>query len=537
MSDSKVDFLIIGSGFGGSISAMRLAQKGYSVQVLEMGKEWRNQDFPKSNWNIFRYLWAPVIRCFGIQKITWLKKVMVLHGAGVGGGSLVWANTLMRPKDEIFKSELWPKSIDWPKDLAPHFDRVKNILGGRPIPQMQEAEVALKKLCQEMNREESFHLTDVAVYFGEEGKTVDDPYFSGEGPSRTGCLSCGACMIGCPHGAKNTLDKNYLYFARKWGAEIFAETKADKIIPLADGSYQVETISSTAWFPKRQRKIFNAKNIIFAAGALGTVELLLKNKEIYKTLPHISDQLGQSVRTNGEALLGVTSFNKEINYSKGVAIGAAFHADEVTKIETVRYPSGSGLLRFLGVPLTPHHAYIPRSLLMIFKLITTLPRWIRLWLIRDWARSTLVLLVMQSIESKMKLRIKKRPWGDVLTGELGSDDQLLSYLPIAQEAGEKLGSLINGAPQNMINEVALSTPATAHILGGAILSDSSEKGVVDPQHQIHGHPGLYITDGSVIPSNLAVNPSLTISALTERFCTQFPLTSKAIMTQSDLLKL
>lgn len=513
------DFIVIGSGFGGAVCAARLSQKGYSVNILEMGKEWKNQDFPKTNWHVFKYLWAPFFRCFGIQKITFLKKLMVLSGVGVGGGSLVYANTLMQPQEEIFASKDWPAAIDWYRELSSHYATAKKMLGVVTNKTIYAGEEALKELGETMEISSTFHATEVGVYFGEPLKEVDDPYFEGEGPRRVGCHHCGACMIGCPSGAKNTLDKNYLHFAKKWGAKIFAQTKVTKIIPLAQGGYEVRVHDPTAIIRKKRRS-FKAKNVILSAGALGSVELLLKNKYHYKTLTKISDFLGQKVRTNGESLLGASSLASDKDYSQGIAIGAAIHPDKETKIENVRYPAGSDLLRFLALPLTPAGSRLTRPLKLILELIRQFPKFLRLYTIRDWAKHTVILLVMQSKDNHMSLGLS--PFFKKLTGRYSHANRVPSYIPVAQDAAKKLSTLMDrGVAQNIFSEVVFDAPATAHILGGAILGEGPQSGVVNSQHEVFGHPGLYVCDGSVIPANLAVNPSLTITALAERFCEQF----------------
>lgn len=515
------DFVIVGSGFGGSVSAMRLAQKGYRVAVLEAGKRYRGSEFPKSNWNVAKYLWAPRLRCFGIQNITLLKGVMVLHGSGVGGGSLVYANTLMQPDERVFADAAWRGAVDWKRALLPHYETARRMLGVAQNPGLFEGEEALRRVSARMGAEATFHPTEVGVFFGEPNRRVSDPYFAGAGPERVGCNFCGGCMVGCRFGAKNTLDQNYLFFAEKWGAKVFAETSVTRIRPRAEG-YEVETKVSTALFAK-SGPTFRAKRVIVAAGVLGTVELLLKNRDVYKTLPNISTRLGDFVRTNGESLLGATSFEAHRNLSRGIAIGAAFHPNSLTKIESVRYPSGSGVMRLLGVPITPNGSAFTRPLKMFARIVRRLPRIIRLWRVADWARSTVILLVMQSVDEHLRLRLGRSLLRRALFGLEGEPTErpVPSYLPVAQQAAEILGEEIHGEPQNVISEVMLRTPATAHILGGCCIGDSPANGVIDEHHQVYGYEGLYVCDGSVVPGNLAVNPSLTICALAERFAEHF----------------
>ncbi|MGE0614054.1 MAG: GMC oxidoreductase [Bacteriovoracia bacterium] len=521
----RIDFLIVGSGFGGSTAAMRLAQKGYRVVVLEMGKRFRANDFPKTNWHARKYFWLPALRWFGFQKISLLRGVMLLHGVGVGGGSLVYANTLLKPGREIFRDPAWPISPDfpdWEAELAPHFESARRMLGVVRNPLLSEGDELLRKLGQGLGVGASFEPADVGVFFGRGGKRepgveVDDPYFGGQGPRRTGCLACGGCMVGCRHGAKNSLDYNYLYFAEKWGAEVVPETRVTRITP-SSGEYEIEAESSTAPWWRPRRRVYRARRVVLAAGVLGTTSLLFRNRDLYRTLPGISPCLGESVRTNGESLLGATSFEAHRDFSKGLAIGASIQLDSHTKVEMVRYPSGSGALRLLTVPLTSGGGAIGRPLKMLGKVITRFPNLLRLLLVRDWARSTAILLVMQSIDQSLRLRFRRGK----LRGE-NSGRPIPSYFPVAQDAAQRIAREIGGEPQNAFSEVLLRTPATAHILGGCRMGLDSAHGVVSPRQEVYGHPGLYVCDGSVVPANLGVNPSLTISALAERFAAQFPL--------------
>ncbi len=498
---------------------MRLAQKGYRVAVVEAGKRWAGSDFPKSNWNAFKYLWAPKLRCFGIQNITLLKGVMVLHGSGVGGGSLVYANTLMRPLPSVFDDPAWSGAVRWEHELAAHFETARRMLGVTENHALMEGERTLQRVAARMGSADTFQATEVGVFFGKPNLTVPDPYFSGAGPDRTGCTLCGGCMVGCRFGAKNTLDKNYLYFAESWGARIFSELKVTRLIPVA-GGYEVETERTTALFGVAGPRL-RASRVIVAAGVLGTVELLLRNRDQYRTLPALSARLGDFVRTNGESLLGATSFDAHRELSRGIAIGAAFHPNSLTKIESVRYPSGSGAMRLLGVPLTPDGTAFTRPLKMLARMLARLPRFLRLWRVSDWARSTVILLVMQTVDQHLRLRLGRSLLGRQLQ-DTATDRPVPSYLPIAQQAAELLADELKGEAQNIISEVLLRTPATAHILGGCCIGRDAESGVIDEQHRVFGYPGLYVCDGSVVPGNLAVNPSLTISALAERFAAFFP---------------
>lgn len=523
------DYLIIGSGFGGSVSACRLTQKNYSVAVIEKGRDFsKNSNFPKSNWDVFKYLWAPVFRCFGIQSISVLKNLLVLHGVGVGGGSLVYANTLLRPSADIFKNLSWPSSVDWDSQLDQHYKTAQSMLGVIENPLMEEGEKVIEELSKELNCHDTFERTNIGVFFGEEpGVEVSDPFFCGQGPARVGCTGCGSCMIGCPEGSKNSLDKNYLYFAKKWGAKIFSETTVEKIIPADDG-YIVESYSSTSFFKKK--KVYKARNIILSAGVMGTVDLLYKNKLTYKTLPNISSMLGEVVRTNGESLLGVTKYEKSNQLSKGVAIGAQFKPDKDTKIEGVRYPKGSDFMKLLTIPLTSGGSRLVRPFLMFGTLAKRFIPFMKLIFQRDWASNTVILLVMQSIESKMSLRYGRTLFKGFRRGLIGDmgEAKMETSIPIAQKSAKIVADKIKGEPLNCSLEVGLGSVATAHILGGAVLSNDKQEGVVGIDHKVHGYEGLYVCDASVIPANLAVNPSLTISALSERFCSLIPSKGEVI---------
>lgn len=543
----EFDVLVIGSGFGGSVSAMRLAQKGYRVAVLEAGKRYRSFDFPRTNWNIRKYLWIPLLRCFGFQKITFLKGLMLLHGKGVGGGSLVYAATLMKPPSDMFRLPEWPDQVDWETELDPHYQVAEQMLGVARNPHLNETDLAIRCLGEKMGVGKSFHPTNVGIYFGDpdlaaspqKPAMVKDPYFSGDGPDRSACISCGGCMVGCRHEAKNTLDYNYLYFAEKWGTRIFSETEATRIVPVRHGDhepvFQVETRRPTTWFDKTG-PTFVAKKVILAAGVLGTVDLLLRNREVYRCLPDVSSCLGKNVRTNGESLLGATSFDRSRDFSRGVAIGAAIHPDAATKIEGVRYPSGSNFMRLLAVPLTPDGSLLTRPLRMLWQLVKRWRQWLRLLGIWDWARSTVILLVMQSVDQKIHFGLGRSFWTGFRRGLKGeaSEHPVPGYLPVAQTAAQHMADIIGGEPQNVISEVVFHMPASAHILGGCCLASEATKGVVDNRHEVFAYPGLYVCDGSVIPVNLAINPSLTITALAERFCSLWPVSQR--ISEEELAK-
>lgn len=534
MSDSPssecFDFVVIGSGFGGSVSALRLSEKGYRVLVLERGKRFGPNDFPKKNWNIFKYLWLPGLRCFGIMGITLFKDMLVLNGSGVGGGSLVYANTLIQPGRQFFEAGEWHGLADWQAELLPYYDVARRMLGVTTNPCLWPADHLLRDIATELGQQHTFKPTTVGVFFGEPGKTVADPYFDGAGPARAGCIHCGGCMVGCRHNAKNSLDKNYLYFAEKNGVTVRPESEVRDIRPLpqpqADGArYEIHYRSSTALLFKRPRTV-RARHVVVAAGVLGTNNLLLRCRDELKSLPKLSQRLGQMVRSNSEALMGVTAREGKQDFSQGVAITSHFWIDDVTSVEPVRYPRGSSLMRHLGVPLVDNSGnnwhrigrFIRDGLRRPYDQLKTrfLP---------DWARDSTILLVMQTVENRMHLRRGRSLFTGFRRGLVSERDKSLP-IPAVLEAGRKavnrFAQKINGIPQSTVNEVLLDIPSTAHILGGCGIGRDAQSGVIDINHQAFNYPGLYVVDGSVIPANLGVNPSLTITALAERAMSRIP---------------
>lgn len=520
---AAADYVIVGSGFGGSVSAYRLRQKGYSVIVLEKGKRFHSQDFPRTNWDLRRYLWAPFLRCFGIQNITLFRNVFILSGVGVGGGSLVYANTLVQPGEKVFRDPSWSQSGDWFSRLKDHYEVAKRMLGANPNRFLGPGDELLRKVGADLGCEHTFQTVEVGVFFGDSNQEVPDPYFQGEGPARQGCNYCGGCMVGCRFNAKNTLDKNYLYLAEKLGARVLPETEAVTIHPTSNG-YEVHTKSSTSFFSKRH-KVFRAKNVILAGGVLGSVKLLLENKIFHRTLPKISNQLGFTVRTNGESLVGATSFGKGPDQSRGLAITSAIRPDSETKIEVVRYSSGSDFMKLLAAPLTGQTKGLPRSLLLAAQIVIQFPRFLGNLLHRRWAQSSLILLVMQQIDSQIALGLRRRWWNffrPTFGAKPSKEKPVVTMIPVANEAARSLAKHMEGYPLMAFSEPLLNVPATAHILGGACIGSSPQNGVVDSQCQVFGYPGLYVIDGSIIPGNLGVNPSLTITALAEYAMSQIP---------------
>ncbi len=515
------DFIIIGSGFGGSVSALRLAEKGYKVAVLEKGKRWNTEDFPKTNWNIRKNLWLPVIGCYGYQMLTQLKHVLIFHGGGVGGGSLVYANQLLVPPDEVFKRPEWGPG-NWKEKLMPFYDRAKKMLGANQSPQVGIADKCLQEVGIELTGKDTFHKNDVGIFFGTADKKVPDPYFGGKGPDRTGCTFCGSCMVGCPVGAKNTLDKNYLYLAEGLGVKIMSETMVTGVRP-CDGGYEVLTKKSTGF--RHPEKIYKAKGVIFSASVLGTVKLLNKCKQD-GMLPNISDELGNYVRTNSEALLGVKSRDKNANWNDQIAITSGIYADDTTHIEMVRYNKGSDVLLNLLTLMTGGGGSIPRGFCFLGNIIRHPLRFLSLLWPLGKASTTTIVLVMQTCENYLQLDYKPRWWRFGAKSQNSKVPKGLrrapSYIPIANEVTMRLAKKMNGIPLSAWPEAAFNAMTTAHILGGCSMGESPEKGVVDFKGEIFGYKNLFVADGSVVPANLGVNPSLTITALSEYIMDQMP---------------
>lgn len=521
-AQTDFDYIVIGSGFGGSVSALRLAQKGYKVGLLEKGKEWKTTDFPKTNWRIDKYLWLPQIGCYGYQMLTLFKHVMIVHGGGVGGGSLVYANQLLTPPDEVFESRDW--GFDNVKDaLAPHYRTARKMLGATVSPQVGKADQLLKQVGIEMTGKDTFHKNDVGIFFGEPDQTVPDPYFDGEGPDRTGCTFCSACMIGCPVGAKNTLDKNYLYLARQQGVQIIAETTVTGVRPLYGKRYEVLTRSTTGLLKKQ--KIYTAKGVVFSGGVLGSVKLLSKCKS-EGLLPNISSELGNYVRTNSEVLIGVQSRDRETNWNDQIAITSGIYPDDTTHIEIVRYNNGSDLLLNLLTVMCGGGGNIPRWLRFVGNVVRHPLRFLKLLWPLGRAATTSILLVMQTDKNHLKLAYKPRWWrlgGKSVNSEVPQgSERSPSYIPVANETAKRLASKMDGVPLSSYPEVLLNTSTTAHILGGCCMGDTPETGVVSGKGEIHNYPNLFVADGSVVSANLGVNPSLTITALSEHIMSQIP---------------
>jgi cholesterol oxidase len=525
------DYIIIGSGFGGSVSALRLTEKGYSVLVLEKGKRFEDQDFAKSNWQFWKYLWLPALRAHGILQISILKGVMVLHGAGVGGGSLGYANVLEIPNDETFATPAWNQSIRWGEVLRPHYDMAKRMLGAARNPKLWEADHVLRQMADEICMGHTFRATDVGAYFGEAGVTVADPYFGGNGPARAGCNHCGGCMVGCRHNAKNTLPKNYLYFAEKNGAEIRAEVEVIDVRSLTtdDGPQMVNRLSSivpnysvtyqSSTSLRKQKHTVYARNVVFSAGVMGTMKLLLNLRDVNKSLPKLSVKLGHMVRTNSEALLGSLARKSDINYSEGVAISSIYNHDEITRVEPVRYPDGSSLMRFLAAPLVDTDVSVPVRLLKFLGWALTHPLdFAKALILPGWAHNVTILLVMQHADNRMRFRMGRSGFTLFRRGLVAEEEpgyKIQAQVKGSHELTRDFAKRINGIALGSLGENLLGLPTTAHILGGAPIGRNVEEGVVNENFEVYNYPGLYIIDGSIMPANPGVNPSLTITALAE----------------------
>ena len=519
------DWLIVGSGFGGSVSALRLAEKGYKVGVLEAGRRFRDQDYAKSTWDLRNFLWAPALGLRGIFRLTPFKDVFIASGAAVGGGSVVYANTLYRAAPEFFANPQWSGLGDWSAALAPHYDTAEKMLGVQTVPHESDGQKLLREVGRNFGVEDTFRRTPVGVFFGKPGTTVPDPYFGGEGPDRTGCTRCGACMVGCREGAKNTLLKNYLWFAEKHGVEIHPEREVVDIRPVgaADGAdgYVVTTERPGAWF-RRQRRVFRARGIVMSAGALGTNRLLARCR-LSGSLPGISDRLGQLVRTNSESILAVTMPEGESRPWNDVAISASVHPRPDTHIEFVTYGRHGDAMAYLYTLLTGKGTRITRPLMWIGNILRHPVTFLRTLWPFGWSRRTLLLLVMQSLDNAISFRAKRGIFGGVsLTTEQDPEKPNPTFIEAGNRAAEWLAGRTGGYAQSMVLEAWANVPTTAHILGGAVIGRDASTGVVDAGHRLFGYRNFLVCDGSTVPANPGVNPSLTITAMTEHAMSLVP---------------
>ena len=511
------DFVIIGSGFGGSVSALRLSEKGYKVLVIEKGKWFKPEDFPESNWHLKKWLWLPSLKFRGLFKITFFRHVGVLSGVGVGGGSLVYANTLPIPQKEFFETGTWAGLSDWENELKPFYSTAYRMLGATKNPYISNSDKVMQQLAKEIGKEDQYRETNVAVYFGEPGVTVDDPYFGGEGPTRTGCIQCGACMLGCKHNAKNTLDKNYLWFAQKKGAEIIANSLVTDVRPQGEhgeNGYEIEYKESATLFSKKNK--VRATSVIFSGGVLGTVNLLLKLKKT--SLPKLSARVGYGIRTNSESLIGVTSFDKDKSYSDGVAIGSIIHTDENSHLEPVKYPDGNGAWRPMMAPMVAGDHFFTRIFNAIKDVVLNPIKNFKVYTVDDWSKRSIILLFMQTLDST--LRFTKSAWG--MSSKLDVGKAPTTNIPEARHLARKVETIINGRAMVLSTETLFGITTTAHILGGACMGDSIHTGVIDKDNKVFGYQNMYVCDGSMISANPGVNPSLSITAISERAISKIP---------------
>jgi cholesterol oxidase len=517
------DVLIIGSGFGGSVSALRLTEKGYRVGVLEAGRRFADDDFPKTSWRVRDYLFAPAVGCTGIFRLTPLRDVLILTGAGVGGGSLGYANTLYQPPPSVYADPQWSHITDWQAELAPYYDQARRMLGVVTYPGMSPSDRVMREVAEDMGIGDTFRKADVGVFFGAEGTRpgtdVPDPYFGGVGPTRRSCLHCGECMTGCRHNAKNTLVKNYLYLAEQAGARVHPMTSVDRVRPRAGGGYDVVTHATGR--SRRRTRTFTADQVIVAAGALGSATLLhaMRNDG---TLPEVSARLGRLTRTNSEAILAARSSRKDVDFTKGVAITSSIHPDAHTHIEPVRYGRGSNLLGLLGTVLVDGDQPVSRWRAGLREMRRQLKHLPGLQNPRHWSEQTIVMLVMQSLDNSITTtlrggRFRRR----ALTSGAGDGEPNPKWIPAGHEvtrrAAEKIGGVAGGTWGDLVD-----IPMTGHLIGGCAIGDSPATGVVDAYHRLYGHAGLHVVDGSTVSVNLGVNPSLTITAQAERAMAMWP---------------
>jgi len=514
------DYLVVGSGFGGSVAAMRLAQKGYTVGVVEAGRRWSADQFPRRNWNLRKFLWMPSLGLYGTWRLRLLNGAFILAGAGVGGGSLNYANTLYVPPDVFFERPSVGR-LGGKAELLPYYELAGRMLGLTPNPVETAPDALMRETADEIGRGSTYRRTDVAVYFGKEGEPAADPYFEGEGPDRIGCELCGECMTGCRRDAKNSLDKNYLYFAEKFGARIFAENKVVGIEPLGpDGSegYVVRTRKTTGLLRRRRGLVLRARGLVLAGGALGTNALLLDLKRKGR-LPNLSEHLGRYARTNSETMLGVRSFAGDVEYSRGVAITSSVAPDDETRLEPVRFGRGHDVMCALVAALTDGGKRAPRTLRWIGNELLHPVRSFRLRNPRGWAKETIILLVMQTADNYFHLE-RRRPWffpfATVLVSRPGADRRHPKWFPVGNDFGKRMASRIGGGAANVISEVTVGAPITAHILGGCSFGPTPEEGVIDERNRVKGYANMIVCDGSQIPENLGVNPALSITAFAER---------------------
>ncbi|MGB8330926.1 MAG: GMC family oxidoreductase [Polyangiales bacterium] len=518
------DVIIIGSGFGGSVPALRLSEKGYRVVVLEQGRRVSPDDMRAADRSLRKLFWIPKFGCRGFFVQHFFKHVGIVGGVGVGGGSLVYAAVLLEPSDSFFTDHAWAGlGINWKEELAEHFDTAATMLGRTLNPYHGKMDDWLHATARAMGAGETFGPVPQGIYFGEAGRTVNDPFFAGAGPERTGCTRCGGCLTGCSEGSKNSLDKNYLHLAERLGATILPERKAVSIRPVPGGGYEVQTVNP---LNRRERQpAVTARRVILAAGVVGTLDLLFKCRDELRTLPKLSPALGDLVRTNSEAIVAALSPNPYDDLTDGAAISSHFYPNAHTHITQNRFPRGYDFMRWYMGPLVDGPRALSRALRSIAAILFRPVRTCRALFARNWHKRITVLTVMQDLDSRIAFRRGRRPhwpFRPVLHSKPGPSGATPAYIPEANEAARKLAAHIGGTAFNNLLESVGNASVTAHVLGGCAIAAGPDAGVIDSDHQIFGYPGLYVTDASAIPANLGVNPSLTITALAERFSARFP---------------
>ena len=521
------DVIVIGSGFGGSVSALRLTEKGYDVAVIEAGARFADEDLPNTSFETKKYIFKPEVGLYGIQRIDVIKDVLILSGAGVGGGSLVYANTLYEPLPAFYADPQWRDITDWRAELAPYYDQAKRMLGVVENPRHTPADVVMKQVAEEMGVGDTFHHTPVGVFFGGPDdvpeRQVADPFFGGEGPDRNPCKNCGECMTGCRHNAKNTLVKNYLHLAEKHGAKVLPLTTVTRVVPRAAGGYDVHVRSTKA---KRRtpdsERVLTAEQVIFSASALGTQRLLHRMKA-EGHLPEVSDRIGHLARTNSESILGVVAEDRSVDYTEGVAITSSFHPDEHTHIEPVRYGKGSNVMSLLQTVLTDGDGPGPRWRTWVKEMWAQKGRMFSFYDMKHWSERAVIALVMQSRDNSITTYLKKsRLTGRLtLTSTQGHGEPNPTWIPQANDAVRRMARIMGGIPGGSIGE-PFNTPLTAHFIGGCAIGATVDEGVIDAYQRVFNYPGLHVVDGSAVTANLGVNPSLTITAQAERAMSLWP---------------
>jgi cholesterol oxidase len=515
----EFDVVVIGSGFGGSVAALRLHEKGYTVAVLEAGRRFEDKDFPKTSWRLRKFLFAPALGLYGIQRIHALPDVLILCGAGVGGGSLVYANTLYQPGDKYFDDPQWKSITDWKSELTPFYELARRMLGVEINPYFSPSDQAMKDVADQMGVGHTFTLAPLGIHFGKgEGIESPDPYFGGVGPARTGCTNCGSCMTGCRHNAKNTLPKNYLGLAEKAGAEVFPLTTATKLEQRGDGSWKITTKKTDDVFGSRG-KTFIARDVVMAAGTYNTQKLMHTFKAT--TLPKISDFLGNLSRTNSEALTGAIMPTTKIDFSRGAAITSSFYPSPDTHVEPVRYGKGSNSMGLLQTLLTDGWTSKERRRHWVKQFIAQPSLFAKILNVHKWSERTVITLVMQNVDSSIKVFMKRGIFGNKLTSTNDSEHPNATYIPAANETIKKVAENYGGIAAGTVGDL-IGAPFTAHFVGGCVIGTDENSGVIDPYHRVYNYPTLHVVDGSTITANLGVNPSLTITAQAERAFAMWP---------------